>query len=67
MTKIADFRPKTDDELVTDLLTLRKEQLNLRFQVVAGQVTNTSRIKMVRRDIAKIKTVMSERKHSVAK
>ncbi len=62
MTKSADFRPKTDDELKSEVLELRKEQLNLRFQAVTGEVTNTSRIRVVRRDIAKIKTILTERK-----
>ena len=66
MTKIADIRAKTPDELQTQLLDLRKEQFNLRFQRATGQLEATGRIKLVRRDIARIKFVMSERKRSAS-
>lgn len=65
MTKIADIRAKTPDELQAQLLDLRKEQFNLRFQRATGQLEATGRVKVVRRDIARIKFVMSERKRSV--
>ena len=55
--KAADVRAKTSDELAAMLLDLRKEQFNLRFQRATGQLENTSRVKVVRRDIARIKTV----------
>jgi large subunit ribosomal protein L29 len=64
MTKIADIRIKTPDELQAQLLDLRKEQFNLRFQRATGQLEATGRVKVVRRDIARIKFVMSERKRS---
>jgi large subunit ribosomal protein L29 len=64
MTKIADIRAKTPDELATQLLDLRKEQFNLRFQRATGQLEATGRIKLVRRDIARIKFVLSERRRS---
>jgi large subunit ribosomal protein L29 len=64
MTKIADIRAKTADELQTQLLDLRKEQFNLRFQRATGQLEATGRIRVVRRDIARIKFVLSERKRS---
>ena len=67
MTKIADIRAKTPDELTTQLLDLRKEQFNLRFQRATGQLEATGRIKVVRRDIAKVKTVMGERQRAAAK
>ena len=67
MTKIADVRGKTADELKTMLLDLRKEQFNLRFQRATGQLEATGRIKLVRRDIAKVKTVMGERQRAAAK
>lgn len=60
--KIADIRLKTDKELETRLMELRKEQFNLRFQKATGQLANTARIRTVRREIAKILTVMGERK-----
>ena len=66
MTKIADVRAKTPDELQTMLLDLRKEQFNLRFQRATGQLEATGRIRTVRRDIARIKTVMAERRRAAA-
>ncbi len=66
MTKIADIRAKTPDELQTQLLDLRKEQFNLRFQRATGQLEATGRIKLVRRDIARIKFVLHERRRSAA-
>ena len=61
MTKIIDIRAKSADELQGSLLDLRKEQFNLRFQRATGQLEATGRIKVVRRDIAKIKTIQAER------
>jgi large subunit ribosomal protein L29 len=66
MTKIADIRAKTVDELQSLLLDLRKEQFNLRFQRATGQLEATGRIRLVRRDIAKIKTIQAERKRAAA-
>jgi large subunit ribosomal protein L29 len=60
MTKTADLRAKTPDELQQNLLDLRKEQFNFRFQKSTGKIENTSRIRVVRRDIAKIKTLLNE-------
>jgi len=60
--KIADVRLKTDKELETGLLELRKEQFNLRFQKATGQLANTARVTAVRKEIAKITTVLGERK-----
>ena len=59
--KTADVRTKTDDELTEQLDTLGRESFNLRFQRANGQVENTSRVRQVRRDIARIKTVLGER------
>jgi large subunit ribosomal protein L29 len=59
--KTADVRAKTDDELTEQLVTLGREVFNLRFQRANGQLENTSRVRQVRRDIARIKTVLSER------
>ena len=61
MTKIADVRTKSADELKTMLLDLRKEQFNLRFQRATGQLEAVGRIRAVRRDIARVKTVLGER------
>ena len=59
--KAADVRAKSDDELKEELLGLRKEAFNLRFQTASGQLENTARIRVVRRDIARIKTILGER------
>lgn len=66
MTKIADVRGKTPDELKAMLLDLRKEQFNLRFQRATGQLEAVARIRQVRRDIARVKTVLTERSRSAA-
>ncbi|MCU0839153.1 MAG: 50S ribosomal protein L29 [Rhodospirillales bacterium] len=60
----AELRHKSADELKDALLQLRKEAFNLRFQVASGQLENTARRRQVRRDIARIKTVMSERRRA---
>jgi large subunit ribosomal protein L29 len=61
MSKATDLRASSDDELSTKLLSLKKEQFNLRFQQASGQLEGTAQIRMVRRDIARIKTVIGER------
>jgi large subunit ribosomal protein L29 len=66
MTKIADIRAKSADELSGMLIDLRKEQFNLRFQRATGQLEAVSRIKAVRRDIARVKTIMAERERAAA-
>jgi len=65
-TKISDIRAKTPDELTTMLLDLRKEQFNLRFQRATAQLEKFGRVKQVRRDIARVKTVMAEKLRSAA-
>lgn len=62
----ADLRTKTDDELSEQLLELRKESFNLRFQAASGQLENTARVRRVRRDIATIKTIIGERSKAAA-
>ena len=64
--KTADVRTKTDKELETRLSELRKEQFNLRFQKATGQLANTARVGLVRKEIAKISTVLTERKKQAA-
>lgn len=59
--KAADVRAKTDDELKGELSQLAKEVFNLRFQKASGQMENTARMRQARRDVARIKTVLSER------
>jgi large subunit ribosomal protein L29 len=56
--KASDVRAKTADELTDDLGRLKKEQFNLRFQKATGQLENTARVRQVRRDIARIQTVL---------
>ncbi|WP_029355709.1 50S ribosomal protein L29 [Bosea sp. 117] len=67
MTKASDIRTKTADELADELLALKKEQFNLRFQRATGQLENTARVRQVRRDIARIKTVAAQKAASAAK
>ncbi len=59
--KAANVRAKSDDELKEELLGLRKEAFNLRFQGASGQLENTAQVKLVRRNIARIKTILHER------
>jgi large subunit ribosomal protein L29 len=59
--KASEVRAKGDQELREQLLQLKKEQFNLRFQRATGQLENTSRVRVVRRDIARIKTVVAAR------
>ncbi|MCY3768566.1 MAG: 50S ribosomal protein L29 [Gammaproteobacteria bacterium] len=59
--KAAELRNKSVEELETELIDLRKEQFNLRMQRGAGQFANTAQFKTVRKDIARIKTVLNEK------
>lgn len=63
--KIADVRSKSEDQLKGQLLDLRKEQFNLRFQKAGGQLENTARVRTVRRDIARVKTALTEKANGV--
>ena len=63
--KATDVRARTDDELAEQLDTLGRESFNLRFQRANGQLENTSRARQVRRDIARIKTVLGERRRAL--
>ena len=56
--KASDVRAKTPDQLAESLLNLKKEQFNLRFQAATGQVEKTHRVNEIRKDIARIKTVL---------
>jgi large subunit ribosomal protein L29 len=58
--KAQDLRTKTKDQLKGELSTLQKEAFNLRFRKASGQLENTARVRQVRRDIARIKTMLSE-------
>jgi large subunit ribosomal protein L29 len=59
--KAEDIRTKTQDQLADDLAALKKEQFNLRFQKATGQLEKTARVRQVRRDIARIKTIAAEK------
>jgi large subunit ribosomal protein L29 len=59
--KAETIRAKSDDELSSEMLELKKEQFNLRFQQATGQLENTARFRHVRRSIAQIKTVINQR------
>lgn len=62
--KAVDVRAKSDDEIRDELLALNKEAFNLRFQRSSGQLENTSRVRKVRRGIARIKTIQKERRRA---
>ncbi|MBX9614545.1 MAG: 50S ribosomal protein L29 [Brevundimonas sp.] len=62
MTKIADLRSQTPDQLGDQLLSLKKEQFNLRFQAATGQMEKTHRVSEVRKDIARISTLLREKR-----
>ncbi|MFQ5939477.1 MAG: 50S ribosomal protein L29 [Alphaproteobacteria bacterium] len=64
--KAEDLRAKTDDELTDQLKDLKKEAFNLRFQRASGQFENTARVRQVRRDIARIKTTLVERRRAAS-
>jgi large subunit ribosomal protein L29 len=67
MTKATDLRAKTVDQLKDQLGDLRKEQFNLRFQQASGQLENVARVRLVRRDIARIETLLAERTRAAGK
>ena len=58
--KASDVRAKTQDQLTDELASLKKEQFNLRFQKATGQLEKTARVKIVRRDIARIQTMPAQ-------
>tara|TARA_R110000787_G_scaffold32913_7_gene86731 strand:+ start:984 stop:1187 length:204 start_codon:yes stop_codon:yes gene_type:complete len=66
MASAADLRQKSDDELKEALQNLKREQLNLRFQRASGQLEATSRVRDVRRDIARINTIITARRETAA-
>jgi len=59
---VSDIRAMSEDQLSEQLLKLKKEQFNLRFQQATGQLEKTAAFRIVRRDIAKVKTIMTEQK-----
>ncbi len=64
--KAADLRDKTPDQLRDQLASLKKEAFNLRFQKATGQLENTSRMQAVRRDAARVKTILNQKAAAVA-
>jgi len=66
MAKIADLTAKTDDQLSQDLGELKREQFNLRFQAATNQIEKPSRVREVRRTIARIRTLQTERARAAA-
>jgi large subunit ribosomal protein L29 len=60
--KAADVRAMTLDQLDDEVLKLKKEQFNLRFQRATGQLENTSRVRVIRRDIARVKTIAAQKR-----
>jgi large subunit ribosomal protein L29 len=65
--KSADIRTMTLDQIDDEVLKLKKEQFNLRFQRATGQLENTTRVREVRRDIARLKTIAQQKRRGSAK
>ena len=61
-SRLSDLKTMTDDQRDQEILALKKEQFNLRFQRATGQLENTSRVRIVRRDIARIKTLAAQKR-----
>lgn len=64
--KAQEVRDLSDDEMASKLLELKREQFNLRFQGASGQLEKTARVREVRRDIARLKTMIGERRKAAA-
>lgn len=64
--KTEDVRAMTIDQIDDEVLKLKKEQFNLRFQRATGQLENTSRVRAVRRDIARLKTIANQKRTGIA-
>jgi len=60
--RISDLRTMSDDQLNDEVLKLKKEQFNMRFQRATGQLENTSQVRVVRRDIARAKTIAAQKR-----
>ena len=65
--RLSDLKVMSRDQLEQEFLNLKKEQFNLRFQRATGQLENTARVRVVRRDIARIKSFSLEKRHEGAK
>ncbi|MCX7646808.1 MAG: 50S ribosomal protein L29 [Rhodobacteraceae bacterium] len=64
---VKELRTKTPDQLRDELVALKKEAFNLRFRQATGQLENTARMRAVRRDVARVKTVLNEKARQAAK
>ena len=64
--KARDIKPMSDDQLKDEIAKLKKEQFNLRFQKASGQLEKTARVRVVRRDLARLMTVQTQRKTAKA-
>jgi large subunit ribosomal protein L29 len=60
--RVSDLRAQSEDQLNDEVLKLKKEQFNLRFQRATGQLENTARVRVVRRDIARAKTIAAQKR-----
>ena len=60
--RLSDLKAMSDDQREQEVLNLKKEQFNLRFQRATGQLENTSRVRVVRRDIARVKTLAAQKR-----
>ncbi len=65
--RLSDLKVMSKDQLEQEFLNLKKEQFNLRFQRATGQLENTARVRVVRRDIARIKSLAAQKRHEGAK
>jgi len=65
--RVSDLRVLSDDQLNDEVIKLKKEQFNLRFQRATGQLENTSRVRVVRRDIARAKTIAAQKRDAAKK
>jgi large subunit ribosomal protein L29 len=66
-TRLSDLKVMTADQLDQEVLNMKKEQFNLRFQRATGQLQNTARVRVVRRDIARIKTLAATKRDAAQK
>jgi large subunit ribosomal protein L29 len=60
--RVSDIKAMSEDQLNDEVLTLKKEQFNLRFQRATGQLENTARVRVIRRDIARAKTIAAQKR-----
>jgi large subunit ribosomal protein L29 len=63
-SRVSDLRVMTEDQLIDEALKLKKEQFNLRFQKASGQLQDTARVRVVRRDIARVMTIAAQKRAS---